>query len=164
MSPRHGDDAKVFEGAMRGIEPIGDSRRRSPGTVKKRASESSAAVGFTITREESRIYGHRDGVAASDLEKLRDGKYTPQNRLDLHGMTRDVARESVRRFVRQANRSGLRCVAIIHGRGLRSPAGAVLKEEVPQWLTQLPLALEVSAFGSAPRERGGDGALLLLLG
>lgn len=149
---------------MRGIEPIGDSRRRRPGSGKKRASAGPAAVEFSVTEEGRRIYGLRAGVAASELEKLRDGKYVPQNRLDLHGMTRDAARESVRRFVRQANRSGLRCVAIIHGRGLRSPAGAVLKELVPQWLAQVPLAREVIAFGSAPRDRGGDGAILLLLG
>ena len=164
MSSHRGDDGKIFEGAMRGIEPIGDSRRRSPGPGRKRARGDSAAIEFAVTEEGSRIYGLRRGVSASELERLRAGQYSPQHRLDLHGMVRDAARESVFRFVRQASRSGLRCVAIVHGRGLRSPAGAVLKELVPRWLTQLPIAREVIAFGSAPRDQGGDGAILLLLG
>ena len=158
-----GDDEKVFEGAMRGIQPIGDSRRRSGASRRKQTSAEPAQIEFSITEEGSRIYGLRSGTPASQLEKLRAGGYSPQNRLDLHGMVSAAARESVFRFVRQAGRSGLRCVAIVHGRGLRSPAGAVLKEQVPQWLTQLPVARDVMAFSSAPPDQGGDGAVLLLL-
>jgi DNA-nicking Smr family endonuclease len=158
------DEGAVFDGAMRGIKLIGDSRRRSPATGRKRVSAGPAPIEFAITEEGTRIYGLRQGGSASDLEKLRAGSYSPRNRLDLHGMASEPARESVFRFVRQARRSGLRCVAIVHGRGLRSPAGAVLKELVPQWLVQLPVAHDVVAFGSAPPDQGGDGAMLLLLG
>jgi len=152
-----------FEAAMRGIEPIGDSRRR-PRPTRKRSQSARPSPEFEVTQEGSRIYGLRRGASASELEKLRQGDYSPQNRLDLHGMAADAAREQVFRFTRQAHRSGLRCVVIVHGRGLRSPAGAVLKDLVPQWLTQLPIAREVAVFASAPRDQGGDGALLLLLG
>ena len=41
--------------------------------------------------------------------------------------------------------------------------GTVLKEALPRWLTQLPLARAVGAYASAPRERGGDGVTLVLL-
>ena len=158
-----GEDERIFKGAMRGIQPIGDSRRRGTAAGRKQADPEPSQIEFSITEEGSRIYGLRLGGPAGELEKLRSGSITPQNRLDLHGMVRDAARESVFRFVRQAGRSGLRCVAIVHGRGLRSPAGAVLKERVPQWLTQLPVSRHVIAFSSAPPDQGGDGALLLLL-
>jgi DNA-nicking Smr family endonuclease len=159
-----GEDERVFQGAMKGIQPIGDSRRRGPAAGRKQADSEPAQIEFSITEEGSRIYGLRQGGPAGELEKLRAGSFKPQNRLDLHGMVRDAARESVFRFVRQAGRSGLRCVAIVHGRGLRSPAGAVLKERVPQWITQLPVSRHVIAFASAPPDQGGDGALHLLLG
>ena len=158
-----GDDKRIFQGAMRGIQPIGDSRRRGATAGRKRTGSEPALIEFSITEEGSRIYGLRRGGSAGELEKLRAGGFSPQNRLDLHGMVSDAARDSVFRFVRQAGRSGLHCVAIVHGRGLRSPAGAVLKELVPQWLTQLPVARDVVAFGSAPPDQGGDGAVLLLL-
>jgi len=166
MNSQGSDDpgGGVFADAMRGIEPIGDSRRRSPRPGKKRPQAAQPSPEFEVTQEGSRIYGLRRGAAAGELEKLREGAYRSQNRLDLHGMTSDAAREGVFRFTRQARRSGLRCIVIIHGRGLRSPAGAVLKDQVPQWLTQLPIARDVVAFASAPRDQGGDGALLLLLG
>jgi DNA-nicking Smr family endonuclease len=78
-------------------------------------------------------------------------------------MSAEAARPRVFRFVRQSRASGLACVALVHGRGLRSPAGAVLKGEVPRWLTQLPLSLDVEAFASAPPGQGGDGVLLVRL-
>lgn len=87
----------------------------------------------------------------------------PANRLDLHGVTEEVAREMVFRFVRQARSSGLAAVAVVHGRGLRSPDGPVLKEALPRWLTELPLSRSVLAFGSSPAQQGGDGVTVILL-
>jgi DNA-nicking Smr family endonuclease len=56
---------------------------------------------------------------------------------------------------------GLRCIRVIHGKGLRSgPAGPVLKEEVDHWLRKLD---NVAAFASARPVDGGTGALYVLL-
>ena len=56
---------------------------------------------------------------------------------------------------------GLRCVRVVHGKGLRSPGREpVLKGKVQQWLVQRD---EVLAFCEAPKNQGGSGALLVLL-
>ncbi len=163
MSDRRDDD---FAAAMRDVRPLDESRRRSfrrRGRRLDRRPDRRPAPGFSIERAQSRTYGRREDTPEEVLDELRKGRPRPGNSLDLHGMTEEAARARVFRFVRQSRASGLACVALVHGRGLRSPAGAVLKRAVPEWLTQLPLARDVIAFSSAPPDRGGDGALWVLL-
>jgi DNA-nicking Smr family endonuclease len=76
----------------------------------------------------------------------------------------DAAQEEVEKFLLNAVRTGLRCVLIVHGRGLNSPGQvAVLKERVKLWLTRGKLARSVLAFASARSYDGGSGALYVLL-
>jgi DNA-nicking Smr family endonuclease len=71
------------------------------------------------------------------------------------------ARERLGAFIREANQQGLRCVRIIHGKGLGSPGRApVLKRRVYNWLVQ---KIEVLAFVQAKPADGGAGALVVLL-
>lgn len=158
------DEARAFESAMRGIEPLEPARRRS-GVRRSRRTPSgeSAPSRFTVSEEGLEHYGVREDVGIDLLGKLREGRIEPANRLDLHGMSEEAARDQVFRFLRQSVQSGLPCVALVHGRGLRSPDGPVLKRALPAWLTQLPVARLVRAFASAPRERGGDGVTFVLL-
>ena len=84
-----------------------------------------------------------------------------QAQLDLHGLRTDEAREQVVYFIGQARRNGLRCVRVIHGKGLGSEGRQpVLKDKVLRWL---PQQKEVIAFCQAPPSMGGSGALLVLL-
>jgi len=70
----------------------------------------------------------------------------------------------VERFVAEAVGSGVRCVCVITGRGLRSgPEGPVLRDQVVRVLTQTALADSVLAVTSAPPGLGSTGALLVLL-
>ena len=165
MSRRNRNDgSRRFEQAMRGVEPLERTLRRTP--ERPTAEEGAAApleYRFEWTREGLSHWGRRQDVPESELEALRAGKPAPANRLDLHGTSEEAARARVFRFVRQSSESGLRCVAVVHGRGMRSADGPVLKEALPRWLTQLPLARAVGAFASAPRDRGSDGVTLVLL-
>ncbi|NMM26100.1 MAG: DNA mismatch repair protein MutS [Glaciimonas sp.] len=103
----------------------------------------------------------RSGVSADVVRKLRKGHWTIQDQLDLHGLRRDEAREALGAFLRHANRSGLRCVRIIHGKGLGSiNKEPVLKQKVRNWLVQKQ---EVIAFCQAKASDGGSGALVVLL-
>jgi DNA-nicking Smr family endonuclease len=84
-----------------------------------------------------------------------------QGELDLHGLTREAARDRLAAFVREAHRRGQRCVRIVHGKGHGSPGRQpVLKEKVQRWLAQRS---EVIAFAQASGAQGGAGALLVLL-
>ena len=58
-------------------------------------------------------------------------------------------------------RDSIRCVRVVHGKGLGSPGKApVLKEKVHRWLVQKS---EVVAFVQAQPAQGGAGALVVLL-
>ena len=103
----------------------------------------------------------RDGLEPGALRRLRRGDWPVSGQLDLHGMTRDQARDASAAFVGTAFDEGWRCVRIIHGKGLGSTGQApVLKGLVRRWLRQIG---QVLAFCEAPAPGGGGGALLILL-
>ena len=52
---------------------------------------------------------------------------------------------------------------MVHGRGLHSPEGPVLKEALPGWLAAAPIGARVLAFATAGPEAGGAGASYVLL-
>ena len=56
---------------------------------------------------------------------------------------------------------GMRCVRVIHGKGLTSPnREPVLKGKVRRWLAR---GDDVLAYCEAPRHAGGSGAVVVLL-
>jgi len=103
----------------------------------------------------------RPGIGPDVTRKLRRGDWTIQRQLDLHGLRRDEAREQLSFFIREAHKHGIRCVRVVHGKGLGSPGKApVLKSRVLSWLVQKQ---EVLAFVQAKPADGGAGALVVLL-
>ncbi|HEY9446546.1 MAG TPA: Smr/MutS family protein, partial [Burkholderiales bacterium] len=71
------------------------------------------------------------------------------------------ARALVVEFLAHCKREQLRCVRIIHGKGLRSPnREPVLKRKLAGWLMQRD---EIVAFCQARRTEGGGGAAVVLL-
>jgi DNA-nicking Smr family endonuclease len=103
----------------------------------------------------------RAGIGQETVRKLRRGHWVTQSQLDLHGMRTDEAREALAEFLRNATRRGLRCVRIIHGKGLGSVnREPVLKKKVRNWLVQKD---EVLAFCQARAVDGGAGAVMVLL-
>ena len=103
----------------------------------------------------------RTGIGQETVRKLRRGHWVTQAQLDLHGMRTDEAREALAEFLRSAGRRGLRCVRVIHGKGLGSVnREPVLKSKVRNWLVQKE---EVLAFCQARAADGGAGAVMVLL-
>ena len=103
----------------------------------------------------------RTGIGQEVVRKLRRGHWVTQAQLDLHGMRTDEAREALAEFLRLATRRGLRCVRVIHGKGLGSVnKEPVLKKKVRNWLVQKD---EVLAFCQARAADGGAGAVMVLL-
>jgi DNA-nicking Smr family endonuclease len=103
----------------------------------------------------------RPGVSQEVVRKLRRGAWIVQAQLDLHGMRREEAREAMAEFIREAGKRGLRCLRVIHGKGLGSIGKEpVLKGKVRAWLVQKQ---EVIAFCQARPNDGGAGAVLVLL-
>jgi len=103
----------------------------------------------------------RKGLGSDILVKLRRAHWTTQGVLDLHGMTTDEAHDTLADFLLDARNRGLRCVRIIHGKGLTSPnREPVLKGKVRRWLSQWD---DVLAYCEAARHAGGSGAVVVLL-
>lgn len=94
--------------------------------------------------------------------RLHRGEFAVQDYIDLHGMTQGEAETSFADFMRQAIRKRLACVKVIHGRGLRSPRGPVLKSCVESWLRG-NLRKWVIAYATARDSDGGLGASYVLL-
>ncbi len=142
------------------IEPI--PRQRIADEAQALASSLSDDLDVTTLLDtDADLAFRREGIGPDVLSRLRRGHWSVQRHLDLHGMTRDVAREALALFIRHAERDGLRCVRVVHGKGNGSPGREpVLKGKVRAWLVQKS---EVLAFAQASAQDGGHGAVLVLL-
>lgn len=96
------------------------------------------------------------------LKSLTKKRIRPQARLDLHGMTTARAHDSVRKFVHDSHRKGLRILLIVTGKGHRAGTGSI-KREFPHWLEEPALSKIVISSTSAPPHLGGSGAQILHL-
>ena len=97
----------------------------------------------------------RPGHSPDLLRKLRRGHWRAEDELDLHGLNRIQAGYAVGEFLDQAVSQAMRCVRIVHGKGL-----GVLREALR---VELPARAEVLGFVEAPPAQGGSGAVLVLL-
>jgi DNA-nicking Smr family endonuclease len=103
----------------------------------------------------------RPGVQRQKVRQLRRGGHAIEDELDLHGLTVSAARPLLVRFLNACGRRGLRCVRVIHGKGMRSQSGeGVLKGMVASWLAQRS---DVLAYHEARPADGGSGAVIVLL-
>lgn len=103
----------------------------------------------------------RPGLSRLLLRRLRRGEWVTQAELDLHGLTRVNAKAELASFLFECKRRGIRCIRIIHGKGLGSKnREPVLKLHVRHWLMQRE---EIMAFVQARPVDGGSGAVMVLL-
>ena len=115
----------------------------------------------TLLEVDDTMSFRRPGIGADVTRKLRKGEWSIQREIDLHGLRREEARDALAAFIRAACKQGLRCIRVVHGKGLGSPGKTpVLKGKVQSWLVQKQ---EVLAFVQARPVHGGAGALVVLL-
>jgi len=169
-------EAELFARAAGKVQPLPDKRRAKidkalppPIPVQTQLDEQSVLLesisdDFDVTTlldTDDALSFRRPGIGADITRKLRKGEWTIQRELDLHGLRREGAREALGAFVRECMKAGIRCVRVIHGKGLGSPGKEpVLKAKVQGWLVQKN---EVMAFVQARPTQGGAGALVVLL-
>lgn len=140
--------------------PVARQRLRDERAVLRDSLSDSLAWDIGLESGDELLYA-REGLGKQHLRKLRRGHWSIRDQLDLHGMTSDQARPAVAGFISRCAAEGLRCIRIIHGKGLGSPGREpVLKKKLSRWLAQRD---EVLAFCQAPPAEGGSGAVLILL-
>ncbi|GAB3431043.1 Smr/MutS family protein [Massilia solisilvae] len=176
--------AVEFKGAMKDVHKLPESDRyvyrpppppAKPLTEKRKFAtqeeDDAAVLRESMLSDQFDVDGLLDedpslayaqpGVGPDVLKKLRKRHWPVQDEIDLHGYTRDQAREILNDFLHRMNRRGVRCLRVIHGVGYGSAGGEpVLRGMVHSWLVQKP---EVVAFCVAGKKDGGHGALIVLL-
>ena len=159
-----------FRRAVADVKPLKRPKRAvlkgpapAPVPHQRRRDEAAAlaeSLSGPLTADEALETGEalsylREGMARETLRKLRRGHWAIQDGVDLHGLTRDQAAAIVAEFLAHCLARGLRCVRIVHGKGL-----GILRAKLGKWLPQRD---EVLAYCQAPATEGGSGALLVLL-
>jgi DNA-nicking Smr family endonuclease len=169
-NPDTAHEASLFRAAMRDVKPLPPVVR--PATARKRPARKRPAdvtvdldermpfVAANVSGEQTLAF-QRGGVRDQVLRKLRRGLIPVERELDLHGLDQARARVLLADCIDASRAEGLRCIRIIHGKGMRSgDRGAVLKSAVNEWLRR---HFDVLAFVSAKTIDGGAGAVYVLL-
>ena len=167
-------DDQLFQQAMAGVEPLkslarADSKLPKP-SASKRSHETiltDSTQTFSPLAEDQRgIYAddgssHRkNGVQNRIMQKLKRGRFPVGDQLDLHHMNTETGAKAVLEFIADSQTGLLKCIRIIHGKGLRSEQGPRLKTMTRQLLRDHP---QVLAFTACKPADGGDGATDVLL-
>ena len=167
------DDAALFRDAIGPvrrieIEAAAATRVRPKAVPKMRARDEAEALresrhppvsAAAFDGSEPLSY-RRDEVAPRVLKRLAGGLYTVQDEVDLHHLPASEAEKLLKQFLHHVRDEGGGCVRVIHGKGLRSEHGPVLKAMVDGVLRHRG---DVLAFASPPPAQGGTGAVLVLL-
>lgn len=169
------DETQLFREAVKGARPLKARRAHhvppAPKPIpqqfirdEKQALADSLSDDYIPAHElesgEELLY-LREGHAPDILSKLRRGHWVIQAKIDLHGLVANEARAYVAEFLTDCKKRGIRCVRIIHGKGLGSRnREPVLKNKLRNWLIQRD---EVIAYAQARQADGGSGAVVVLL-
>jgi DNA-nicking Smr family endonuclease len=94
------------------------------------------------------------------MKLVEQGRLRPSESLDLHGFTRSEARRRSAHFLENAVHHGYPLVLIITGWGKGGSGEAILREEIARFLRTDGAPL-ISEWAIAPKNLGGDGALLV---
>jgi len=140
--------------------PHAHSRARDDAAVMVESVSDEIDVERLLDTDDALFY-RCSGIGPDVLRKLRRGEWVIQAEIDLHGLRVDEARTALGSFLRDTVKRGVRCVRIVHGKGLGSKDRTpVLKDKVRGWLMQRDAVI---AFCQARGVEGGAGALVVLL-
>jgi DNA-nicking Smr family endonuclease len=175
-TPREKTDEELFMEAMAEVREIREFREipfECPRGIKPRTApaENGVEVLRQIVKGERKIRLSDTGefmewtsprIRGDITRRLHQGDFAVQDSIDLHGLTLVEAEEALAHFFRNAVKKRLFCVKVIHGRGLRSPNGPVLKEAFRK-LLHGPFSKWVVAYATAKDCDGGLGATYVVL-
>ncbi|MEO0386431.1 MAG: Smr/MutS family protein [Pseudomonadota bacterium] len=178
------EDLEVWARVTDGVAPLSETVL-SPGLTPQRpprvetAEPPRASVpprgkapAITLDLAPDPMAALRDMPVRTDRRthaRIAKGKREPDARIDLHGMTAERAHAALTGFILRAAGRGDRLVLVITGKGRVAAADAlrarpgVLRNAVPHWLSQAPLAPLIVQIMPAHQRHGGGGAYYVYL-
>ena len=172
------DEEAAFSEAMQGVRAIQRrdnrvSRKKEPAAAPdpdRRSEEDRLLQGIladgntiNVTNLPEYMEGYNEGVSPLVMEKLRNGEFSVQQIVDLHGLSIESARETFEYFLGEAIRKNLKCIKVIHGRGLKSKRDPIIKDYLKTWIVRAMQRKWITAFSNAVMPEGGPGATYILL-
>ncbi|QGM81082.1 endonuclease SmrB [Otariodibacter oris] len=162
------DDFSLFHEAIKGVKKIKqdtffpkNERREKISEIRDLKEQADTLFYFSdeyeplLTDDNDKVRYRREDVDPHILKRLRRGDFEPELFLDLHGLTKEKAKKELAALILACERERVYCASIMTGYGTRA-----LKYQIPRWLVQHP---KVIALHQAPREWGGDAAILVLI-
>jgi DNA-nicking Smr family endonuclease len=162
--PLKGNKNKIPRSPVREEKPRDELSDQSAKTREYLSNLVKEPGAWDISFSDEYMEGAVSGVGPKIMKRLRRGEFSIQDYVDLHGLTKKEAESVVHSFITKSHKKDLRCVLIVHGRGLGSadhqPA---IKTELPVWFRRGALKRIVLAFATARPYDGGPGAVYVLL-
>ena len=162
------DEFDLFRAETKGIKPIKQDTFVAPRQkrdqkkieLKELRAKEDTLFYFSdeyepLLDEESAVKYLRENEDSYLLKQLRRGDFSPEIFLDLHGLTREQAKLELAALIQTCEKEHLYCASIMTGYGTYT-----LKRQIPRWLVQHP---KVRALHQAPKEWGGEAAILILI-
>ena len=166
------DEPDLFKNEFKDVAPIKQDKippqrfcsKQNSGLTQKNKTD------LTIMKQAAAAFEFSDGFEghidqplkyvkpetdSHEVQRLRRGDYPPDLILDLHGFKKEEAKHEIAALIYVAQKKHIYCVSIMHGKGTFA-----LKKSIPNWLIQHPA---VMGFHQAPKEWGGQAALLVLI-
>ena len=153
---------------MKGVKPLKQDtfvaarphKKKAQATIKEQREQQDTLFYFSdeyepLLNEESAVKYLRENEDSHLLKQLRRGDFSPEIFLDLHGLTREQAKLELAALIQTCEKEHLYCASVMTGYGTYT-----LKRQIPRWLVQHP---KVRALHQAPKEWGGEAAILILI-
>lgn len=158
----------LFRAEMKGVKPLKQDtfvaarphKKKALATIKEQREQQDTLFYFSdeyepLLDEESAVKYLRENEDSHLLKQLRRGDFSPEIFLDLHGLTREQAKLELAALIQTCEKEHLYCASVMTGYGTYT-----LKRQIPRWLVQHP---KVRALHQAPKEWGGEAAILILI-
>ena len=162
------DAISLFRAEMKGVKPLKQDtfvaarphKKKALATIKEQREQQDTLFYFSdeyepLLDEESAVKYLRENEDSYLLKQLRRGDYSKEIFLDLNGLTREQAKLELAALIQTCEKEHLYCASIMTGYGTYT-----LKRQIPRWLVQHP---KVRALHQAPKEWGGEAAILILI-
>ena len=162
------DAISLFRAEMKGVKPLKQDtfvaarphKKKAQAAMKEQREQQDTLFYFSdeyepLLDEESAVKYLRENEDSYLLKQLRRGDFSPEIFLDLHGLTREQAKLELAALIQTCEKEHLYCASIMTGYGTYT-----LKRQIPRWLVQHP---KVRALHQAPKEWGGEAAILILI-